>query len=93
MILEAQNGEDSGIWGTVKVSLDDCQATITKLSMKIDGIQNGSFFGNSSFGNGFLKKASAAIKLNLSMKNIAAFKQKINWHQAEMQGAFQMINL
>ena len=88
MIVIAQANRDRDLWGSVKKSLDDCERTLGKLSIKLDELQAGSFFGR-----GFLRKPTKAIKMNMNMKEIGTFRQQLHSHNSGMQSALSMISV
>lgn len=72
----------------MRSSLDDCNNTLEKLDKKLDDVQK-----SSRIGRGFLRKPTKLIKLNMNMKEILAYKQRVSWHNSAMQSAFQLINV
>lgn len=87
-IISAQAQSDGNLWLCVQTSLDDCKGTLEKLDKRLDDIQK-----NSRFGRGFLRRPTKAIKMNMHMKEIVAYKQRVHWHNSAMQSALQMIHV
>lgn len=88
LIVSAQAHSGGNLWGSVRSSLDDCSDTLGKLDKKLEDIQKGSLLGR-----GFLRKPTKLIKLNMNMKEIMGYKQRVSWHNSAMQSAFQLINV
>ena len=84
-----QAGSEGELWQIVVASVNDCKTTLGKLDSKLKGVHHRKHFSRRSF---FLQPTKV-VKSNLSMKDIAEFKQRILSHNSAMQSALALINL
>ena len=82
MIAAAEASNNGNLWATVKASMDYCKVTLAKLDTKLDEVQTGSFLRQ-----GFLRKPTKIVKLNMKMENIVLFKQQVHSYNNAMQSA------
>lgn len=87
-IANAQTDPDGTLWVSVKASIDDCKATLEKMSLMLDDVQKGGFVGR-----GFLRRPTKQIKFSLKTKDISVYKQRVQSYNSAMQSALHMINL
>jgi hypothetical protein len=77
------------LWQSVLESLIDCKGTLLKLQQRLKDLQESNRFLN----RGIFRRPATAVKLNFSMKDILAFKQRVCSHASAMHIALSMINL
>lgn len=87
-IAAAQAAGDGRLWQSVKMTLDDCKATLARLDKKLDDIR-----GSKSLGMRIFGRASRQIRLSLRAADIAVYRQRILYYSGAMQLALQMINV
>ena len=86
--IAAPRTGDGSLWISVKASLDDCTATLEKMSLMLDEVQKGEFMGR-----GFLRRPTKQIKFSSKTKDIVVYKQRVQSYNSAMQSALHMINL
>lgn len=79
---------DKNLWSSVKISLDDCKATLDKLDKKVGEVRGSNSLGMKIFG-----RTNRQIRLSLRMKDIAMYRQRIQCHNGATQLALLMINV
>lgn len=87
-ITSVHSDPDGTLWVSVKASIDDCKATLEKMSRMVDDVQKGG-----AFGRGFIRRTTKQIKFTLKAKDISVYKQRVQSYNSAMQSALHMINL
>jgi hypothetical protein len=87
-IAAAQAATGGQLWRSVKMTLDDCQATLETLDDKLNEVK-----GSNSRGMRIFGKANRQIRLNLRMTDLTVYRQRVQYHSSAVQLALQMINV
>lgn len=87
-IASPQSDPDGTLWTSVKASIDDCKATLEKLALALEDLQNAG-----SFGRGFLRRPMKQVKFSFKIKDIQVYQQRVKSYNSAMQSALSMINL
>jgi hypothetical protein len=88
LIAAAQTDPNGELWSSLKTTFDDCQATLDDLDKTLKEVNRPAIFGIS-----ILRRPTKQVMLNLKMKDIGLFRQRIQYYNGAMQLPLQMINL
>jgi hypothetical protein len=87
-IEAAQAAGDGHLWRSVKMTLDDCKATLGKLDKKLDEVR-----GSNSLGMRIFGRVNRQIRLSLRAADVAVYRQRVQYYSGAMQLALQMISV
>ena len=87
-VVEVCAKNDKELWSSVKISLDDCLATVARLSEQLNQLEERNILER-----GFFKKAVRTARLNMRTKDIDQYRRQIHSHCNVMQGGLIMIQM
>ena len=88
LIATSQMDPNGDLWISLRMTLNDCRATLGRLDETLKGVNRPAAFGIS-----ILRRPTKQVMLSLKMKDIGIFRQRIQYYNGAMQLPLQMINL
>jgi Fungal N-terminal domain of STAND proteins len=88
IIVASTSGANQDLWSSLKATLDDCGSTLDKLDQKLEEVK-----GSAPSGLAMLRRPIKHFRLSLKIKDIALFRERIQFYNGAMQLPLQMINV
>lgn len=85
----AEIDPDDSLWASVRDTMGDIKSTLDKINHLLAEVQK----SGGLFSRGFLKKPTKLIRLNLRLKDINQYRDRIKSYNNAMTSALQMINV
>jgi hypothetical protein len=86
--VAATSGTNDELWVSLNATLEDCENTLIKLDRKLEEVNAPPVAGLT-----LLRRPIKLLRLNLRMKDVAVFRERIQHYNVAMQLPLQMIGV